>query len=446
MTTTKTVTIIGAGLAGLSAALELHRAGWQTTVLEARDRVGGRVYTLRDGFENGQYAEGGGEFIESFHHRMLDLVKQFGLELETLGGMAEWAQWVSLEGKIRRADDVSLWGIDLSQELDKVWAALAGLGRLVPDPAQPQTAPDAAKLDKQSAADWLAGLNVHPLAKKIFTARLRSEYLAEPENFSLLDLARWGALYYGDPDAEGPAYRIVGGNDQLPRAMAKALPDVRLGRVVSEIRLHEKGVSATVRPGEQIESRYALLALPLGPMRGITFEPSLPSDRQFMMTGVTYGPVTKVLIQYRKRFWREVGWVGSLMTDLPMTCTWEPTRGQGGEGGILTVYTGANNGSKFAAMNDEDRIATAISQVDQAFPGSAEFVVTARTVAWPNEPFSQGGYVAFAPGEVTGYWARLRQPVGRLYFAGEHTAVNQGYMEGAVESGQRVAREIISSI
>jgi monoamine oxidase len=222
--------------------------------------------------------------------------------------------------------------------------------------------------------------------------------------------------------------------------MAKALPDVRLGKVVNGIKLHESGVGVTVRSGEQIESMYAVLAIPLGPAKQIVFDPPLPPAT---FAGPTYGPVTKVTIQYRKRFWREAGWVGSLMTDLPMTCTWEPTRGQGGECGILTVYTGANNGLRFAAMSDDERIATAIAQVNQVFPGSAEFVNGARTVAWPNEPFSQGGYVAFAPGEVTGYWARLRQPVGRLHFAGEHTAVHQGYMEGAVESGQRAAREIM---
>lgn len=444
--TTKTATIIGAGLAGLAAALELHRAGWKTTVLEARDRVGGRVYTLREGFVEGQYAEGGGEFIESFHHRMLELVKQFGLELERLGGIVEWARWVSLEGKTGRADDVSLWGVDLTTEMEKVWAALAELGRRVPDPVQPQTAPDAAALDQQSAADWMRTLNVHPLAKKVFAARLRSEYLAEPENFSLLDLARWGAFYYSNLDNDRPSYRIIGGNDQLPRAMAEALPEVRLGTVVKGVERGENSIGIIVASGKRIESDYVVLAIPLGPARQMAFEPSLPSDHVSMLNGLTYGPVTKVLIQYRRRFWREKGWVGSLMTDLPMTCTWEPTRGQSGESGILTVYTGANNGAKFAAMTDDERITTAIAQVNQAFPGSTELVVAARTVAWSNEPFSQGGYAAFAPGEITEYWARLRQPVGCLYFAGEHTAVNQGYMEGAVESGQRAAREIISSV
>ncbi|MBI3244226.1 MAG: FAD-dependent oxidoreductase [Chloroflexi bacterium] len=440
--TTETAIIIGAGLAGLATALELHEAGWKTMVLEARHRVGGRVFTLRDGFTENQYAEGGGEFIEAFHPRLLDLVQRFGLQLETLGGMGDWAQWVALEGRVGRADDVSLWGVDVEAEMKKVWAALAGLGRHVPDPAQPQAAPEATRLDPQSAADWLRSLNVHSLAKKVFTARLRSEFIAEPEQLSLLDLARWGAFYYRDPDDDSPSFRIVGGNDQLPQAMASALPDLRLGAVVTEIQQDDERVRVTYRVGQTVnraEADEAVLAIPLGPARAITFKPPLPPDHQAMLNGVTYGAVTKVLIQYRKRFWGEGDWNGSLLTDLPITCIWEPTRNQRGAGRILTVYTGAAGGAEFSAMSDDDRIALAIAQVEQAFPGSARHVAAGRTMAWRNEPFSQGGYASFAPGEVMAYWETLRRPAGRLHFVGEHTAVHQGYMEGAVESGQRVA-------
>jgi monoamine oxidase len=131
-----------------------------------------------------------------------------------------------------------------------------------------------------------------------------------------------------------------------------------------------------------------------------------------------------------------------VLTDLPMTCTWRPTGKQGGGHDIVTVYTGAEAGAKFSALSDEARIKAAIEQVEQVCPESSQFVVAARTIAWDNEPFTQGSYVAFGPGEVTAYWELLRKPVGRLYFAGEHTAVHQGYMEGAVESGQRAAVEI----
>ncbi|GIK54874.1 MAG: FAD-dependent oxidoreductase [Chloroflexi bacterium] len=439
------ITIIGAGLAGLAAACDLHRAGWPTTVLEARLRVGGRAYTFRDGFADGQYAEAGGEFIEDIHERMLALTREFGLALDPVRGMGEWTRRLALAGKHGEADDVALWGLDLAVEIERVWQALAMLGTAVPDPTRPLTAPRAAELDRQSAGDWLNGLDVHPFAKTVITTRLRSEYLAEPEQLSLLELARWGALYYSDPEDEGESFRVRGGVDQIPQRMAAELPDVRLGAVVTAVQQTAAGASATFHQNGQthtLPTAYVVLAVPPGPARQIVFDPPLPASHQAMFSNLHCGPVTKVMIQYRRRFWEDVNWRGSLLTDRSITCTWQPTITQPGESGILTVYTGAKAGADFSAMGERERIETAVTQLDQLFPGSAALVSHTRTMAWLNEPFSQGGYTLFKPGDVMAHWRALREPAGRVYVAGEHTAVHQGYMEGAVESGQRVAKQI----
>jgi monoamine oxidase len=442
------VTIIGAGLAGLAAALELHRAGFQTTILEARDRVGGRVVTLRD-FQEGQYAEGGGEFIEDFHHRMIALTKEFGLELQAIGGMGDWGAYLAMEGKTGWANDAALWGTNISAEADRIWVAFSTLGKHVTDPEQPQYSPEAANLDQQSIADWLQSLDVHPLAKKMFAARVKSEFTLEPEELSLLDWARWGAYYYANPEENRNAFRVQGGNDQLPCAMAKVLPDVRLNCPVTAVRWGREMIEVTYESpaegDEIIQSDYIILAIPFGPMRGVAFDPPLPTDFQATVNGLTYGVVTKVLIQYSRRL-SELGWDAFVLTDLPITCTWHPTLTQPGGCDIVTVYTGANAGKAFSAMSEEERIQTAITQVEQICSGSAQYVVGARTMAWKNEPFTQGSYAAFKPGEVTTFWEKMRQPLEQLYFAGEHIAAHQGYMEGAVESGHRAAREIIQSL
>src|SRR4026208_2513573 len=172
----KTVTVIGAGLAGLSPAYDLQRAGWQVTVLEARERVGGRVFSVRS-FSNGLVAEGGGEFIEDSHTRMLAYAKQFNLGLGRVGsGQKEGGDCGSFDGKSGPLSDEKIWGTDLHAEIEKVWSAVSQLGKYISDPNQPQASPEAQRLDARSAADWINSLEAHPLAKNYFVQHIRSEY------------------------------------------------------------------------------------------------------------------------------------------------------------------------------------------------------------------------------------------------------------------------------
>jgi monoamine oxidase len=449
MTSTKdkTVTIVGAGLAGLSAAYELQRAGWRVTVLEARDRVGGRVYSVRS-FSNGLVAEAGGEFIEDSHSRMLALAKQFNLKLGRAGSwQGQEGDWASFDGKSGPLSEATIWGTNLPSEILKIWAALAELGKHVPDPNQPQAAPEAQSLDRQSTAEWLNALDAHPFAKNDFIQHIRAEYTTEPERHSLLDLARNAAMFYSTSERK-TNWRVIGGNDLIPRALANTLPDVRMNSVVTSINATDDGVVIGYKTGNSyrtISCAFAILAVPLTTARWIRFEPPLPGSHQRMVHEISYGAVTKVMIQYRRRFWNDKGWNGRLATDAPIVYTWHATSHTDAENGIITVYTGGGPGAKLAALSDEERTQLAVAEIEKIFPGSSDLIEHTATVAWPNEPFTRGSYMALAPGEVTAHWRTLFEPAGRLFFAGEHATVYQGYMEGAVESGQRAAANIISS-
>lgn len=445
----KSVTIIGAGMAGVAAAYELHKAGWQVTVLEARGRVGGRVYSVRE-FSNGLAAEGGGEFIDAHHSRMIALAKEFNLSLGKAGSWQEQSgDWGAFENRAGRLSDSTLWGVNLQDEYRKMWLALAELGRQVSDPSKPDAAPQAKELDSRSAAEWIRAQDVHPLGRAMFANHIRSEYTCEPEDFSLLDLARNASLLYSDPNSWESAYRVVGGNDQIPQAIAARLSDLRLNAVVMSVRVHAEEVIVKYKQVDSfhtIRSAFAILAIPLPAARMIDFDSSLPAAHRKLVDEISYGAVTKVMIEYRKRFWHERGWNGRLYTDLPIVLTWDAASHLEHERGILTAYTGGAPGAELSKLSDEERIRTAVAAIEKVFPGSSDLVEAARTIAWVNEPFTRGSYLAFAPGKVTAHWRTLFAPAGRLYFAGEHAAVLQGFMEGAVESGQRAAKEIMASV
>jgi monoamine oxidase len=151
------------------------------------------------------------------------------------------------------------------------------------------------------------------------------------------------------------------------------------------------------------------------------------------------------LIEYRKRFWNERGWNGRLTTDAQIVLTWHATSHVEDQHGILTVYTGGEPGAKLAALSDEERTHVAVAEIETLFPGSSDLIENTATMAWPNEPYTRASYAALAPGEVTAHWKTLFEPAGRLFFAGEHATPIQGFMEGAVESGQRVAATILAS-
>jgi len=243
-------------------------------------------------------------------------------------------------------------------------------------------------------------------------------------------------------------YRVIGGNDLIPCALAEALTDVRLNAPVASISVLPDGVDVTYKQSDSrltVHSAFAILAIPLTTARLIEFKPPLPFAHQSLVADLSYGAVTKVLIEYRQRFWEERGWNGRLTTDSPIVLTWHATSHVEDPRGILTVYTGGEPGVTLAALSDEERTHVAVAEIEKLFPGSSDLIENTATMAWPNEPYTRASYAALAPGQVTAHWKTLFEPAGRLFFAGEHATPIQGFMEGAVESGQRAAATIISS-
>lgn len=437
------VVVIGAGLAGLVTAYELQKQGWRVTLLEARDRVGGRIYTQRQGFAEGQYAEAGGEFIDSLrvHSQMHHYVREFGLRLVPVHRRPEVGSYF-LQGQRCAFDDEALaatFGATVVADVDRLWQELEALAQKTFGKV---TEAELAELDHKTVATWLDELKLSPLARTLTDLYLRGED-DEPDQLSMLFLLQQAQLYDQVPDLRLEMYRIRGGNDGLPRAIAATLGDaIHFNCPVTAIEHQIMQVRVVHAQGE-VTADYAVVAMPLPPLRAVNFTPALPPRLAAAIAEVNYGSHVKVMAQFSDRLWQtRYGNPGMTVTDLPIGYLWEPTLEQPGNAGILTAYMGGKYGEAMLPMTASDRIQTVLNYIETIYPGCREQFLTAQTQAWNLEPYSGGSYSAYGPGQMLPYWPVFQQPWNRVYFAGEHCDAFIGYMEGAVRSGQRVARQL----
>ena len=424
--------VVGAGMAGLAAATDARAAGWDVIVLEARDRVGGRVLTFR-GFAAGQVAEAGGEYLDSDHTVMRRYARRFGLRLDDVYAAGSDKPACAFFGGRRTRAGV-LDTPRVRRDVDRFYTALGRLSdRLAPnDPVA-----DGAALDRRSVADFLDSLGLSAAGRAaIERSVIRDDYTVEAADLSLLFLAQGDSL----PGGQEERFRVRGGNDQIPAALARSLGSrVVLGAPVTAIARDATGVTVTAG-GTTVRADACVLAAPLPALRAIAFSPALPARLADAVAHLQYGTGAKAALQYDTRIWRRQGFGGDLATDLPVTTAWEATDAQRGRPGVLLGYTMGAPGAAAAALSDADRIAADVADLERVYPGSAAEFASGQTRAWSDEPYTGGTYTAYAPGQVTAYWRVLRRPVGRIVLAGEHTSALTGYMEGAARSGRRAAR------
>ncbi|MCU1453467.1 MAG: hypothetical protein JWN46_1613 [Acidimicrobiales bacterium] len=433
--------MVGAGLAGLTAGLDLTAAGWDVVVLEARPAVGGRVRTVRTPFSAGLHAEAGGESIDRSHHALLALVGRFGLTTEDRQvdkihhGVTYWRGRRHPTAEFLAAPGVAVGCERFEAALDELATAV--------DPDHPERVAAAEPLDRRSLADLLDDLHLDPMARFLLDTRQRGFFNAEPRHVSLLFAAQQAAAPADHAAAAISAMRIAGGNDRLPHAMAEELGDrVVLDAPVTRIEHDADGVRVDAG-GRTHDGAWLVLACPLTPLRTVTFSPALPATVADTVHGLDLGSAAKVTIEYRTRFWETGEGSGYTVADLPIGLAWSPTDSYGSERGLLSAYVTGDAAGAAARLADDERIADAARQLDQIYPeGAAQRTLHAATTAWANEPFTGGGYAVFRPGQMLPCWPVLRAGTGRIRFAGEHTETLAGYMESAVRSGHRVAKAL----
>jgi monoamine oxidase len=445
----RTVVVIGGGLAGLAAAHELVARGYDTNVLEAQARVGGRILTIRAPFRDGQFVEAGATHVVA-DPALLSLFRELNVTIEQRARTRGLLQ-VRHFGGMRRvlpadaepppAHALAPHEQTLGEQgcLDKYFA----LAKSVDPKAQPPPALSA--LDAISGAEYLrrqgASAGFIAMVDGMIGVGERGV-----EGMSALALVHTWSAILREIDLGNGGGKVAGGSDRLTDALA-----ARLGlRVIREARVlsleqSRRGVRvAFERRGElsQLNGARAILAVPPGPLVQLALQPALSPEKTAALRSLALESVTRVWLQADRRFWRERGESGAVESDLAMGGVREETDGLPGIAGILGLYTTRAAARQLAAVDEATRLQRALAHVQALQPGMAEHLVAGASKAWDADPFARGAYAWFGPGQLTRFAGPLTRPEGRIHFAGDHCSHRPGFMHGALASAQRAVSEI----
>ena len=432
------VLIVGAGLAGLVVARELERRGCRITLIEARDRIGGRVWTIRDGFA-GTHGEAGGEFIDEDQPEIGKLARELGLSEARIlrGGFSHYR--LGGHGRRRMRSPSSGW-----RQTARALERLIHVYKLT---EEEWNGPIAAAIASYSIDEWLHGVKASKDVRAT-AAAMRGFFLADPEELSLLVYVE---QFAGESDpAKRVMYRLRGGNDSLPKRIAHELRSpIYLRHVVRRIVQTKEKVCVTVENSRgkrtELQGRYAIVTSPATLTAEILFSPALPEAQRDAFAQLRYGRATKTLLQLDRHPWRREKRPRACATDIELGAIWDGSEEQRGARAIMTLLAGGNASSATKAILAADGA--------QAFTERLEFFgigqarpIAYQSITWEDDPWSRGGYAFFDSTFPPSARQLLALPWKRVFFAGEHTSkLWQGYMNGAVESGLRAAEEVCLS-
>jgi monoamine oxidase len=429
------VVIIGAGFAGMAAAYELSHAGADVVVIEARNRVGGRVLSFTD-LVPGAAMEGGAELIGTNHPIWMDYAQRFRVSFVKITEEDAEAPIV-LNGRRLSSDEAEkLW-----KEMEGALNGMNADAARVADAFEPWQTPEAKGWDSRSQAEWIAAQSCSALCKAAIDAQLVADNgVATAWQSYLGNLAQIKGGGVEKYWTETEVYRCRGGNQQLALMIQAELGAARvhLREPVTAITVGDGGV--TVRTGKSTyEADYAVLAVPPLTWNRIAFTPRLH------LTGVPQmGSNVKFLMKTRSLYWRASKLGPDSLSDGPVHLTWHTTQHQKVQGAGTVAFSGGPAADACRAWSATDRNANYLAALKKTYPALPASFERARFMDWPADPWVKGSYSFPAPGEVTTVGPQLQQPlVGRLFLAGEHACYAfVGYMEGALQSGARAAKRI----
>lgn len=429
------IVVVGAGLAGLTAAHELSASGAAVTILEARRRIGGRVWTVRDGFADGQHGELGAEFIDEGHDRMRRLAARFDVPLVRVLERG-FAHRIRVPHDGHRLTRSGPW--DMLQE------KLSPLIRRYKLARGRDEAESIRDIASWSVDDWLAQQGADP-EERALAVTIRGFFLADPAELSALPVV--AQLADSGSPAQMPVFRVAGGSSRLIDAMAAASrARLLLQHAVESVAQASDRVVVTMTDAgglrQEIECDAVVMAVPATTLRQMTITPPLPEEQQKAIARLRYGRATKVVVQCASAGLRSRR-AQAIATDGPLGAFWDATEGQPSTANSVIAFLAGAAASP--QLQEASRGGGAALLSDLCWLGLAgtRVIATERTT-WENDPYALGGYAYADPAFDPAWKPLLSRRAGRIVFAGEHTSGSfQGYMEGAVESGERAATQLL---
>jgi monoamine oxidase len=451
------VAIIGAGVAGLTAAYRLLQAGIPCEIFEASERIGGRMFSKYDFNKDGMFCELGGELVDTNHTDLIALAKELGVGIQDFQDGDNGVDLYFFGGKYYSDEQV----IPLFEPFAK---KLAEDKKGIYDADDAYT-PKAAKFDRISLAAYLdeTGKGVEKWVIDLLRVAYLIEYgreLGEQSSLNLITLLEpdisHGFELFGNSDE---SKRIQGGSSALTNALAQRLEGkvhihqghrlARIGQTSHNITLDFSADNKT----KSLKFSRVICTIPFTMLRLVEGVKALPlgKAKQKAIAQLGYGDHVKIMSGFSERWWRNPAVKlpkpsdGTVFTDLPLQCIWETSRGQTGQSGILTAFLAGNNAKLFTS----ERLAKLPEELNQVFPGIGDKSDGKRAIMdWTKYQFTQGSYSCPLVDQHTTLLEAVSKSelTGRLIFAGEHTSDDFiGFMNGGVESGNRAAKEIIGS-
>jgi monoamine oxidase len=452
------IAVVGAGLAGLSCAYALKQGGLDAQVYEASDRLGGRCWTARRDFAEGQIAEHGGELIDQGHTAIRQLAHSLGLGLDNL-----------LQGEVNGTEPFYYFDgepysyAEATDDLKQIWQQLHKDVSAASYPTLYNlSTPRGRELDRMSIADWVAAYVPGGRSSKLgqlLEVAYNIEYGAEATVQSSLNML-YLLAYSGQGQLRifGPSnekYHVRGGNDQIVKRLAAALRgQITRGSELVGIRRNSGGsyrLSFALAGGgsSTVTADRVVLTLPFSILRTVDYsQADFKALKRTAIEQLGMGTNAKLHLQFDRRYWAELGCNGETYADTGYQNTWEVSRAQPGTPGILVDYTGGDIGAGFGSGTTDDRARQFLSQLEPVLPGiTARWNGRAIRDFWTAYPWTKGSYSYWKVGQYTKFAGVEREIEGACHFAGEHTSIDfQGYLNGAVETGQRAADEVLAAV